>query len=713
MSLPGERPDEQEIAVGLAQAVVRALDPGAGALDLKAARDVSQILVLDGLDRVLRHFEPHLGRELPVELAAVRDRLLRMSMRALETGDIHEFRVTGAELEALAGDLGAMEWSSAGTLGPDVATVTAARALEDLPGAAEAGAAIGATRLAAPVAARLRAALDWLAGPDGFAHPITARADDSLLEVSCPNVDPSGMGPARFVLADVDGLIGPGAGGRGGWQIRVPAVATREHFLMIERGGIRIALPWHAVLRLQVLPTELIEERAAEAGVERIDPLPFANPASQERPVVTVGHGARRAWLAADRLVWRLAAMPGVPDDAMRGAGFERAVRTEEDELYAVAPLARWLEHVAEPAWPMERPMPVAPAPAPAAVTPASVPDAVAAESVPARASTPAPVAAPDASLVVAPASARSPEFEAPAAAVMVPTPELPVAMVTPLSIAGATNAPPPAPAIRAFRPIRIETDIIAPEPRVAAAVTQVAAAPPAPVVEMSPPPPPALPVVAPAPVVAPPAPQQALVVETSPAVAPAPVAIAPQPPVAIAVEPEPRTLSIFHVEPLAAPPAPTPANAPLPAPAIIASRFVEPAPVSPARSTAAGSGRRALVAADSLMARIFLTRQIEQCGIAVTTVTRAAEVDAALRNSAWSLILADVELPDARGEGFMRALRLRAEEAGAPLIAMVRDRDDRVAADAAGVSIQLRKPIEPDQLRGLLRTLALIPESA
>jgi CheY-like chemotaxis protein len=77
-----------------------------------------------------------------------------------------------------------------------------------------------------------------------------------------------------------------------------------------------------------------------------------------------------------------------------------------------------------------------------------------------------------------------------------------------------------------------------------------------------------------------------------------------------------------------------------------------------------------------------------------------------------WWLVCADVELGDVRGAGWLKVLRERVG-AAAPLAALVRDREDREAAMAAGVSRVLRKPFDEAELSELIQRVADARESS
>jgi CheY-like chemotaxis protein len=134
-------------------------------------------------------------------------------------------------------------------------------------------------------------------------------------------------------------------------------------------------------------------------------------------------------------------------------------------------------------------------------------------------------------------------------------------------------------------------------------------------------------------------------------------------------------------------------------------------APVSTPASTA--GERQALVVEDSITARVFLTRLLEQKGYVVHAVSTAREMRELLPLGPWRLVCADVELPDARGADLMRDVRRALGDASA-LIALVRDAADESVARSAGIAATLRKPFERESLeRALERAGAGGPAAA
>jgi DNA-binding response OmpR family regulator len=116
---------------------------------------------------------------------------------------------------------------------------------------------------------------------------------------------------------------------------------------------------------------------------------------------------------------------------------------------------------------------------------------------------------------------------------------------------------------------------------------------------------------------------------------------------------------------------------------------------------------RTALVAEDSITARIFLARLLSRQGFDVRTVDTAAALRAELERGVWMLTCVDIELPDETGTAFLAGLVAR-HGAGTAFVALVRDADDRAAARRAGIERMLRKPFDEREIETLLGRLGL-----
>lgn len=578
MSGAGGHDAAREIARGLSQIVAQALDDGASVRTLEAARDLAQLLSLRGLDRLLGALSPHAGAAWPVALQPAIDQVRRAAAECGRAGNVEALRRADDELALMAQAIERVPLTPASTVpemaaenrsaraAAEAAPVPLAVALEGLPvqrGNEELSRKVS---LHPPVAGALRAALDWLLGEGAARLRLWLASDGSALEVTCEGVVYSGVHPASEVLASVGAHLGPAVDRPGAWTVRVPILAERETFLMVEQDELRLAVPWHAVARVRLVPADTVDAMARRQGLPVLAPLAVAPRRAAEQPVVVVALGLKRACLVADRLVWRMSADPAEPPGAPPASGIVRAVRTDDGDLY-------W---VLEPAWLLRG------------------------------------IAAP----VLADAGRRGPP----------PPPTAPPRRPAPPTRKGPAGPPPPIPF---------------------------------------------------------------------------PSTAAPGWPDRAAGEPI-RSLGAQDVEPLeAVPPASATPASPVTPPAPVAS----PAPALPP----ARESRQALVAEDSITARIFLVRLLEQRGFAVHAVGTAAELRTLLPDGPWALVCADLELPDARGEAFLLEVMRGAGATRSPMVALVRDAADEAVARAAGVAATLRKPYERESLERIL--MRLVPD--
>ena len=355
MSAPDPTEAGREIARGLCEALAPLQKPRSSAAALHAARDVAQLLSLEGLDRLLAALEPHADRPWPGELAAVLDRLRRTAARCAAEADLEVFRRAEAELAGLAAEIETLEWSESGTSAPArIHTVRVIDALADLPFTSRHDdETIRRARLAAPTAAALRAALEWTGGEARPSSPFELSLVDDALEVTCVASDQAGVTAAHAVLGPVGGQIGPWlADAAGQWVVRVPLATPRLRFLMVEQGGVKLALPWTSVLRIMMWPADEAEldARARAHHVPLLAPLVALRVGGAEWPVLMIASGLLRGLLIADRLIWRLSAEPH--EVAHPGpANLERAVRTDDGEIYWCVDPARLLEPLPLPAF--------------------------------------------------------------------------------------------------------------------------------------------------------------------------------------------------------------------------------------------------------------------------------------------------------------------------------------------------------------------------
>src|SRR5262245_26314867 len=161
------RDPAREIALGLAaavQAAITALGQPEGArtaMALDAATDVAELLELPGLSALLAACRPHAG-SAPLAVANAIDRLSRLVRDARASGAITPFASSDAELASIAGTLASQDWAEPA---PGASAAEAVQSLSELlvdfevddPGA------LARATVTLPVAAALRAALDWIA----------------------------------------------------------------------------------------------------------------------------------------------------------------------------------------------------------------------------------------------------------------------------------------------------------------------------------------------------------------------------------------------------------------------------------------------------------------------------------------------------------------------------------------------------------------------
>ncbi len=757
----------REIARGLADVLENALEPGAPPLAMSAAAEVARLLELRGLERVLAMAEQRTGAHRPESLTHVLERVERLLAMVRTHENVMPFVEADGELDALAASIGDMHWAPGEPAGPAVAAI----ALDDaLPGWMLRGLPEETVMASAPVAAALRASLDWL-GAD-TEQPVDVEIHDDFVALRLNVWQAEGLEGTGDVLGTVGGHLAPERAGSRRWRIVVPRLLQRQAFLLVEQGRLGLALPWHSVLKLRMLSAE----RAAEEA-QVLPPLRWGAAPAGERPAALIAHGLRRAWLFADRVVWRFAASPEEPDATPPVSGLSRAVHGEDGALFWVADPA-WLLRatpVVEPEWPIEDVAPVEEAPvetidethanddaaiehvvdasAPVTEAPSAILQPIvmeplaepALEPLPAapdwaddvddapvewlvttgteHAAEPASESRPTLSLLrpedVEPLEASAPEVVMPelrAEPIAAPMAEAPEACVEPTTPVAEALSPVDTASARPSRSMRALTRIAALQ--AAAAETPVREAPAAERV--------ATPDVIEAPVAGAPADAEPVVdsepveppfadLEETPAVeehlGEAPAAVAP-------VEVEAPVVEAPSIEAPAEPTAEAPvAPAAVAAPGAPAPGEAPPAPVAVAPAVPEApaepleiTSRLALVAEDSLVANIFLQRLLEQRGFRTVSVELGIDLVRELGRGGWGLVCVDVQLPDATGPAHLAAAVQAAAAAptGVAVVALTRDADDEKLAREAGVVHSLRKPFEAGSVDRLFTLLGL-----
>lgn len=321
----------REIARGLTTCVRAAIEAtrvtsADSSLAWRAAADVAELLQLEGLAALLVACRAHAGAP-PLEVAHVLERLERLVLASDVAGDISPFVSADRELAALAGVLDSQEWSAPESgQPPRVAVELLATLLADLE--LDQPALIERTHVGLPVAAALRAALDWLGAESSGVLRVSVQ--DAALTLSVRVAHEPGLSPAGAVLALTGGALLPEADGR--WSLRMPLHAERPAFLLARQGQLSLALPWTAVARLRI----------ADATGRAAMPEPSLAPWSPlersagERPAALIAQGLQRAWLHLDHIVWRVFARPESAHAPAEVPGGRAVVRTEEGESFWV-----------------------------------------------------------------------------------------------------------------------------------------------------------------------------------------------------------------------------------------------------------------------------------------------------------------------------------------------------------------------------------------
>ncbi len=123
----------------------------------------------------------------------------------------------------------------------------------------------------------------------------------------------------------------------------------------------------------------------------------------------------------------------------------------------------------------------------------------------------------------------------------------------------------------------------------------------------------------------------------------------------------------------------------------------------------------RALIAEDSISARLGLAQMLEGHGLEVHAVGTAAELFEALEDGPWALVLVDAELPDGHGVELLSAARERArqDDPGTEVVALVRDGAQAAIAIEALVVRSLHKPLSRTAVARLITELGLESENS
>jgi CheY-like chemotaxis protein len=326
----------------------------------QAAVDVAELLDLPGLAELLTACAAH-AADPPLAVKHVIERLERMARETEKRGDLSAFTRADKELAALAGTLATQEWSNAPSAEPPVPVQPLGDLVGDLP--LDHPDSVTNAKVTLPVAAALRAALDWTGADSGGV--VRVNVHDAALTLTARITHEPGLGPAGAVLALSGGALLPEPDGR--WALRVPLHVERPAYLLARQGRLSLALPWHAVARLRIAD-DTARAVMTEPSLSPWSPLERT---AGERPAALLALGLTRAWLHLDHIVWRVFARPepAEPLDAVPGG--RHVVRTSDGGEYWVVDVAEALAGVPSLVTPPVQPRPrVEAAPAPAVVEP-------------------------------------------------------------------------------------------------------------------------------------------------------------------------------------------------------------------------------------------------------------------------------------------------------------------------------------------------------
>src|SRR4029077_4074897 len=84
----------------------------------------------------------------------------------------------------------------------------------------------------------------------------------------------------------------------------------RDHCLVVSQSSTDRAIPWHSVLRLHLLPAGAVIGGTPAIEYPVVGPLGETLVGAAAVPMLPLGHGLKRAYFVADRLIWRLIADP-------------------------------------------------------------------------------------------------------------------------------------------------------------------------------------------------------------------------------------------------------------------------------------------------------------------------------------------------------------------------------------------------------------------
>lgn len=113
------------------------------------------------------------------------------------------------------------------------------------------------------------------------------------------------------------------------------------------------------------------------------------------------------------------------------------------------------------------------------------------------------------------------------------------------------------------------------------------------------------------------------------------------------------------------------------------------------------------LVVDDSLFQRMLLGRIAEDCGFVVTQAQNGKECLEKIAEAMPDAVLLDLNMPDVSGLDVLRTLH---EEKRLPKTIVITadiQKSTRERCEAYGIVAMINKPVDEDQLRGLLTALS------